>query len=106
MFVVETPDKVLYHMEPIDIENDEYVYWDAKGNGVRISVQGRMVIGIDRGTAEMPLTDAFKRHSDAFGLDVDTTGSIDEVWQRLKQAEDCLPRSSGLLSRLFRRSKL
>jgi hypothetical protein len=24
MFLVETPDKVLYHLEPIDIENDEY----------------------------------------------------------------------------------
>jgi len=103
MFLVETPDKVLYHMEPIDIENDEYVFWDASGTAVRISVAGERVTGIEYGAAEMQLTDAFRRHSDAFGLDVDTTGrpSI-EVWRRLKEAKSRLPRKRGLLSRLFR----
>ena len=86
MFLVETPDKVLYHMEPIDIENNEYVCWDSNGNAVRISIQGQGVTGINHGAAEMPLAEAFKRHSDAFGLDVDTTGSVDRVWHRLKQA--------------------
>jgi len=31
---VESPDRVLYQMEPIDIENDEYLFWDAKGRSV------------------------------------------------------------------------
>jgi hypothetical protein len=104
MFVVETSDKILSHMEPIDIENDEYSCWDANGKAVRISVAGQRVTGIEYGAAEMPLAEAFKRHSDAFGLDVDTTGPSDEVWRRLKEAESRLPRKRGLLSRLFRRT--
>jgi hypothetical protein len=39
MFLVERPDRVLYHMEPIDIENEEYLFWDACGEGVRIAVK-------------------------------------------------------------------
>jgi hypothetical protein len=57
MFLVETPDKVLYHMEPIDIENGEYVYWDSNGNPVRISVAAQRVTGIDYGAAQMPLAE-------------------------------------------------
>jgi hypothetical protein len=102
MILVETPDKVLYHMEPIDIENDEYVFWDANGKAVRISVAGQRVTGIEYGAAEITLAEAFRRHSDKFGLDADTTGTFDEVWRRLKEAESRLPRKRGLLSRLFR----
>ena len=112
MFLVETPDKVLYHMEPIDIENDEYVCWDSNGNAVQISIQGQRVTGIDHGAAEMPLAEAFKRHSDAFGLDVDTTGSVDEVWHRLKQALNRLSDNVvpvkyflGVLTRALRRAR-
>jgi hypothetical protein len=38
MFVVETPDKILYHMKPIDIENGDYLCWDTNGRAVRISI--------------------------------------------------------------------
>jgi hypothetical protein len=101
MRLVESPDKVLYHMEPSDIENDEYLCWDANGRAARISIAGQQVIGIAYGEAEMPLAEAFMRHSEAFGLKVDTTGPVDEVWHRLKQAENRLLRSGGLLSKLF-----
>jgi hypothetical protein len=57
MFLVDTPDKALYHMEPIDIENDEYVFWDANGKAVRISVAGQRVTGIEYGAAEMTLAE-------------------------------------------------
>ena len=105
MFVVETPDRILYHMEAIDIENDEYLYWDANGRGVRISIASQQVTGIDNFGAEMPLAEAFKRHADALGLHVDTTGPSDQVWHRLQEAEGRLPRRRGLLSKLFRRNK-
>jgi hypothetical protein len=104
MFLVEVPDKLLYHMEPIDIENGEYICWDTNGNAVRISVAGQRVTGIEYGAAEMPLAEAFRRHSAAFGLDVDTTGPPDEIWRRLKEAESRLPRKGGLLSWLFKRT--
>lgn len=28
-----------YHMEAVDVENDEYDVWDAQGNGVRLAVR-------------------------------------------------------------------
>ena len=102
MFVVETPDKVLYHMEPTDIENGEYLCWDASGRAVRISISGQRVTGICHGEPEIPLAEAFRRYSDVHGLDVDTTGPFDQVWCRLKDTESRSPRSRGLLSRLFR----
>jgi hypothetical protein len=105
MFLVEEPDRVLYHMEAIDIENGEYQCWDANGKAVRIALTGNCVTGIDHRTAEMSLSDAFKRHSDAFGLAVDTTESTEEIWRRLKEAEAQLPRRTGLLPRIFGKHK-
>jgi hypothetical protein len=104
MFVVETPDKVLYHMEPVDIENGEYLCWDANGRAVRISISGKRVTGISYGEPEIPLAEALRRYSEVFGLDVDTTGPFDQVWCRLKETESRLPRSGGLLWKLFRSS--
>jgi hypothetical protein len=102
MFVVETPGEVLYHMEPIDIENGEYLCWDANGKAVRISISGQRVTGICQGEPEISLAEAFKRYSEVYGLDVDTTGPFDQVWCRLKDPASRLPRSRGLVSRLFR----
>lgn len=104
MFLVEEPDKVLYHMEPIDIENGEYLLWDSNGKGVQISVAGKHVTAIDSADVEISLSEAFKRHSDAFDLRVDTTGPAGEVWRRLKETEAQLPLKRGLLSRLFGKS--
>ena len=105
MFVVETPDRILYHMEPIDIENGEYLCWDANGRAVRISISGQRVTGICYGELEVPLAEAFRRYSDVHGFDVDTTGPFDQVWSRLKETESRLPLNRGLLSRLFSRSR-
>lgn len=105
MFVVEKPDKILDHMEPIDIENGEYLCWDANGRPVRISISGQRVTGICYGELEIPLAEAFRRYSDVHGLDVDTTGPFDQVWRCLKETESRLPRRRGLLSRLLRRSR-
>jgi hypothetical protein len=105
MFVVEAPDTVLYHMEPIDIENGKYLCWDANGRAVRISISGQWVTGICYCEPEIPLAQAFRRYSEVYGLDVDTTGPFDQVWCRLKDPASRAPRSRGLLSRLFRRSR-
>jgi hypothetical protein len=39
---IESIDKVLYHLEAIDIENNEYLFWDAAGNGVKILLAERV----------------------------------------------------------------
>lgn len=116
MFLVETPDRILCHFEPIDIENEEFLFWDADGKSVRVSVAGKalseIVYGEPRGRETglqpqraMPLSEAFERHAQAFHLNVDTSGSAEEVWCRLKNAEARLPRRLGLLSRLFRKGE-
>jgi hypothetical protein len=102
MFVVETPDELLYHMQSTDIESGKYLCWDANGGAVRISISGRRVSGICHGEPEIPLAEAFRRYSDVHGLDVDTAGPFDQVWRCLKETESRLPRGRGLLSRLFR----
>lgn len=33
MLLIERPDRLLYHLEAIDIENDEYLFWDSTGAG-------------------------------------------------------------------------
>jgi len=101
MWLVESPDRILYHMEPIDIENGEYLLWDAKGRAVQISVQGNTVIGMAYADSEISLEEAFKRYSDTYGLNVDTNGSVEEVWCRLKEAKAALPRRRGLFSKVF-----
>jgi hypothetical protein len=49
-------------------------FWDSNEKGVQISVAGKHVTVIDHAVVETSLSDALKRHSDAFGLRVDTTG--------------------------------
>jgi hypothetical protein len=105
MFVVESPDEVLDHMEPIDVENDKYLCWDANGRAARISISGQRVTEICYGDPEMPLAEAFRRYSEVNGFDVDTTGPFDQVWCRLNDPASRLPRRRGLLSKLFRRSR-
>ena len=68
MFVIET------HMDPIDIENDNYLCWDANGRAVRISITGQRVTGISYREPEIPLGEAFRRYSEMYGLDVETGG--------------------------------
>jgi hypothetical protein len=103
MFVVETPEKIFDYMEPPDIGNGEYLCWDANGRAVRISVSGQRMTGISHVEAEIPVAEAFKRYCDVFGLDVDTTGPVDQVWRCLKQGEVPLLRRRRRLAKLFRR---
>lgn len=106
MFEVETPDKIVRHMKPIDIENDEYLCWDARGRAVQISISDQQVIGLAFRKAEISLGEAFGRYSDVHGLDIDTTGPFEQVWCRLKQAEVPPSRNRGHFARLFRTSRV
>lgn len=102
MWLVESQDRILYHMESIDIANGEYLLWDATGRAVQISVKGKQAIAAYT-DCEMLLAEAFKQYAEAYGLNADTTGPADEVWHRLKDAETRLPRKRGIFSRLFHR---
>lgn len=85
MFEVETPEKLLSYMKPRDIENGEYLCWDARGRAVRILISRQQLTEIAVTKTEISLGDAFRLYSDVHGLDVDTTGPFELVWCRLKQ---------------------
>jgi hypothetical protein len=105
MFVLDMPDQILSHIEPQDIENGRYLYWDADGRAVRISMTGKGVAEVFHGETEIPLAEAMRRHSEVYGLDVDMTGPLDQVRVHLKQAETRQPHGRGLWLKLFRRSR-
>jgi hypothetical protein len=38
MRLIENESRILSHLEAIDIEGDEYIFWDANGGGVSVAV--------------------------------------------------------------------
>jgi len=106
MFVLDTPDQILSSIGPLDIENSRYLYWDADGRAVRISITRKGMAEISQGETEMPLTEAMRRHSEVYGLDVDMTGPLDHLRVHLKQAKPRLPHGRGLWLKLFRRGRI
>ena len=43
MYLIEKPERLLYHLEAVDIEDDEYVFWDATGAGACVSVAHNVI---------------------------------------------------------------
>jgi hypothetical protein len=89
-------------MEAIDIENEEYFFWDAVGKPVRIAMKRQKMDRIEHCQEYMTLHDAFLRNADSRGITVDLTGSPEQVWSRLNAAERQLPRKRSFFAR-FRR---
>ena len=84
MFLIEGPDRVLYHVEPIDLENNEYLFWNADGCAVRLTLERAELTKIEEAENEITLREAFARYSEALGAKVDTSGALAEVWARLQ----------------------
>ena len=85
MFLVEGPDDdSLSKIEPIDLDNDEYLFWNAEGRAVRLTLHRGHLTGIEEAENEISLHEALARFSEALGLTIDTTGTIREVWARLQ----------------------
>jgi len=98
MFLIESPDRVFSHIEPIDFENDEYLFWNAEGHGVRLTLEKGELTKIEEADNEITVREAFQQYSLALGSTVDTTGALPEVWARL-QAQ---VKPQSWLSRLVR----
>jgi hypothetical protein len=62
MCLIETPERVLYHLEAIDIENNEYLFWDSTGVGVCVSVARGGVKQITSCTKTISLLEAFEAY--------------------------------------------
>jgi hypothetical protein len=101
---IESVERILYHLEAIDIENDEYMFWDANGHGLRILFEKERVIGFTNAEHKITLQHAFGDYVQQLGVSVDTTGTPEEIWDKVKKAKDELRRRPSFLSRLFNRT--
>jgi hypothetical protein len=98
MYLIETPDRVLYHLEAIDIENGEYLVWDSTGAGVSVSATRG---GIDLIAPCDPLTtlsQAFEAYARAHELHLSSGQSPLATWSSLQSQ---LPPRRTLWKRLF-----
>lgn len=94
-------------LEPVDILNGEYVFWDADGNGVSIAASvARFTMEIGDATpcvALFPLRDAFALYAKKLGLpNFNVDGTPSEVWGRIQKELAARPRKPSFLTRLFR----
>jgi hypothetical protein len=99
-------DRILYHLEAIDIENDEYMFWDAAKHGLRVLINKGKVGGFEKADNKITLQQAFEEYARQLverGATVDTSGTPEEIWTNIEKARDSLPRPEGLFSRLFGR---
>jgi hypothetical protein len=103
MRLIESPDRVLHYMEIIDLENEEYLFWDSTGHGVSIVVEKDRVKEIALSNRPMSLSDAFATYCRAFGLQAPLEGRPLDVWERIQSQHKQQPVKKGWLSRLFRR---
>jgi hypothetical protein len=107
MKLVEDSSRILFHMEAIDIENGEYVFWDANGNGesvvVSVTAFKSKLTDVTSCAALFPLRGAFAPHAKALGLsEINVDGPPDEVWRRFQREIGARPKKRTLLSRIFR----
>ena len=72
------------HLETIDIENAEYLFWDSTGAGVCVSVARDAIEQITRCNQSMLLSDAFQAYVQSLSLGVSIDGPPIEVWERIQ----------------------
>jgi hypothetical protein len=102
MYLIEDQSRVLYHLEAIDIENDEYAFWDSNGGGVTVTVVQKKV-GVNSCAAVFPLRDAFTAYAGVNGLgEINVSGVPIEVWHQIRKEIDARPKKRSFLARIFR----
>jgi hypothetical protein len=99
MYLVETPGSILHGLDTIDIENEEYLFWDSTGAGVRILVTPSAVKRIELCAQTMSLQEAFHRYAETYRVRVIPSDSPMEIWQGF---ESQLPPRRPFWARLFR----
>ena len=98
MYLIESPERFLYHLEAIDIENGEYLFWDSTGAGVCVSVTRGVIEQVAYGDQPMTLPQAFEAYAQALKLQMYRGQSPLDIWRSLQSR---LPPRKTLWSRLF-----
>jgi len=98
MYLVEELSRLLYHLEAIDIENGEYVFWDSTGAGVCVTVARNAIDQISACNQPMSLSEAFEAYSESLAIRTDPQGPPIEVWRRIQSQ---IPKRTSFWRRLF-----
>jgi hypothetical protein len=101
MRLVENEESLFYHLEEIDIQNGEYLFWDVSGVGVCLQINKRKIVAVENCENGEELNEAFAAYSQSLGLTVDLSGSPLEAWDRILETAKKLPKRKGLLERLI-----
>jgi len=106
MCLIEDESKIFHHLEAIDIGNNEYVFWDANGNGVSIAVSvstfKSRLQSVSSCPAAFPIRDAFVSYAKILGLpETVAEGTPTEAWRRIQAELAGRPKKRGFLSKLF-----
>lgn len=97
--------RILYHLEAIDIENDEYMFWDAAGHGLKILIKKGKVAGFEKIDNKVTLQQAFEGNARQLaqrGATVDTSGTPEEIWAKVQKAKESIQSAPDFFARLFR----
>ncbi len=105
---IESFERILYHLEATDIENDEYLFWDADGRGLKVLIKKARVSGFEKTENRITLQQAFEGYAkqlSELGVTVDTSGTPEQIWARVQSAKESLPRPASFFSWLFGRNR-
>lgn len=106
MRLIEGENQILSDLEGVDVENKEYVFWDASGDGVSVAVSvgefKSKLLGVTSCPPAFPLRDALR----TYAMNVGLPGTIPEgppldVWKRIQTELAARPKKWGFASRLF-----
>jgi len=108
MRVIEEEGRILHDLEAIDIQNDEYVFWDASGAGVAVTVSlGRFKRKLEKVAAcpsVFSIRDAFMSYAKSLGVaEPIAEGAPMDIWNRLQSEVERRPSKKELLARLLSR---
>ena len=104
MRLIQEEAGILRQLEAIDIENGEYVFWDANGIGVSISVSTGLfkakLESVASSTAAFSIQEAFALYSKTLEIAEPVEGSPTDVWNWIQTEMQRRPRKRSFLSKL------
>lgn len=104
MKVIESPDRILYHLEAIDIGNDEYLFWDSTESAVRITIRKNKVADVSYCDSSVSLRDAFLSYVDVTGLPRTLVGGKPgDIFSRIEKELQMRRKEKSWFSRILNR---
>jgi hypothetical protein len=103
---IESLERILYHLEAVDIENDEYMFWDAGARGLRVLINKGGVGGFEMAENKITLNEAFEEYARQLGITIDTSGAPEETWAKLQKARESPTTRRSLFTAFWQKSKI